>query len=103
MYCITDQHIDFVLNDIRRNGIETEDLQFNLLDHICCLAEHSLKDGDDFETFYYTAIKQFYSKELREIEEETTRLLTFKNYYMMKKIMMAGGFLSVLAFLAGSF
>lgn len=103
MYCITDQHIDFVLNDIRRNGIETEDLQFNLLDHICCLAEHSLKDGDDFETFYYTAIKQFYSKELREIEEETSRLLTFKNYYMMKKIMMAGGFLSVLAFLVGSF
>lgn len=102
MYCITDQHIDFVLNDIRRNGIETEDLQLNLLDHICCLAEHSLEDGDDFEAFYYTAIKQFYHKELREIEVETTQMLTFKNYYMMKKIMLAGGFLSVLAFLTGS-
>lgn len=103
MYCITDQHIDYILDDIRRNGIETEDLQFNLLDHICCLAEHSLKDGDDFEGFYRQTIKQFYKNELRELEEETILLLTFKNYFMMKKIMIAGGVFSVMAFLTGSF
>ncbi len=103
MYCITDQHIDYILDDIRRNGIETEDLQFNLLDHICCLAEQSLREGDDFESFYRQTIKQFYTKELRELEEETILLLTFKNYFMMKKIMIAGGALSVIAFLTGSF
>ena len=43
MYCITEQQIEYILNDIRRNGIETEDLQLNLLDHICCMAEHNLK------------------------------------------------------------
>lgn len=103
MYCITDQHIDYILDDIRRNGIETEDLQFNLLDHICCLAEQSLKEGDDFEGFYRQTIKQFYKNELRELEEETILLLTFKNYFMMKKIMIAGGVFSVMAFLTGSF
>lgn len=103
MYCITDQHIDFILDDIRRNGIETEDLQFNLLDHICCLAEQTLREGDDFEGFYRQAIKQFYQKELRELEEETILLLTFKHYFMMKKIMIAGGLLSLLGYLSGSF
>lgn len=102
MYCITDQHIDYILNDIRRNGIETEDLQLNLLDHICCLAEQQLKEEDDFERFYQETIKQFYHKELREIEEETILLLTFKNYNMMKKIMTGSGAISVFAFLAGS-
>jgi hypothetical protein len=103
MYCITEQQIEYILNDIRRNGIEMEDLQLNLLDHICCMAEHNLKDGDDFEHFYKTTIKQFYKKELKEIEVETIQLLTFKNYFMLKKIMIAGGAFSVILFLAGSF
>ena len=86
MYCITEQQIAYILNDIRRNGVETEDLQLNLLDHICCILEQTLKEDDDFERFYHQTIKQFYRKELREIEEETINLLTFKNYYSMKKI-----------------
>lgn len=103
MYCITEQQIEYILNDIRRNGIEMEDLQLNLLDHICCMAEHNLKEGDDFEHFYKTTIKQFYKKELKEIEVETIQLLTFKNYFMLKKIMMVSGAFSVILFLAGSF
>src|SRR6218665_606583 len=103
MYCITEQQVEYILNDIRRNGIEMEDLQLNLLDHICCMAEHKLKEEDDFELFYRTAIQQFYTSELREIEEETIQLLTFKNYFMLKKIMIGSGAISVLAFLTGSF
>jgi len=103
MYQITDQQMDYILNDIRRNGIHMEDLQLNLLDHICCLVEYNLKETDDFESFYHRTIKQFYSKELKEIEEETIQLLTFKNYFMMKKIMIAGGVFSTFAFLSGSF
>lgn len=103
MYYITEQQIEYILNDIRRNGIEMEDLQLNLLDHICCMAEHNLKEGDDFEHFYKTTIKQFYKKELKEIEEETIQLLTFKNYFMLKKIMIGSGAFSVMLFLIGSF
>lgn len=102
MYCITDQQIDYILNDIRRNGVEMEDLQLNLLDHICCIIEQNLKEGDDFELFYQQTIAQFYKKELREIEEETINLLTFKNYYSMKKFMFVSGALSAVAFIIGS-
>ena len=103
MYSVSEQQIDYILNDIRRNGVEMEDLQLNLLDHVCCIIEQNLKDGDDFESFYQKTIQQFYKKQLWEIEEETITLLTFKNYYAMKKSMIVSGTVSVGALLCGSF
>ena len=103
MYSLSDEQIEFIINDIRRNGVELEDLQLNLLDHICCIIEQNLKENDGFEDFYYATVKTFYKKDLREIEEETINLLTFKNYYTMKKTMIATGTLSVIGFTAGSF
>jgi hypothetical protein len=103
MYCLNEEQITYILNDIRRNGVETEDLQLNLLDHVCCIIEQNLKENDDFEAFYKNAIKQFYRKELREIEQETIDLLTFKHYYAMKKIMIAAGSVSAIGFIVGSF
>lgn len=102
MYCITDEQIDYILNDIRRNGVDMEDLQLNLLDHICCIIEQNLEENGDFEGFYHATVKQFYKNELREIEEETIRLLTFKNYYAMKKLMIVSGTFSAAAFVMGS-
>ena len=103
MYCITDEQVAYILNDIRRNGLEMEDLQLNLLDHICCKVEQEFKENDDFERFYKQAIKQLCNNGLYEIEEETINLLTFKNYYVMKKAMMISGAISVGALIFGSF
>jgi len=103
MYCLSDEQIDYILNDIRRNGVEMKDLQLNLLDHICCIIEQELKEGDDFERFYQQIVRRFYRNNLREIEEETIDLLTFKNYYAMKRALIVSGASSVTAFIAGSF
>ena len=94
MYSLSEQQIEYILNDIRRNGVEMEDLQLNLLDHICCIIEQNLKVDDDFEDFYRTTVKSFCKHELWEIEEETIILLTFKNYYVMKKTMLNSGIFS---------
>lgn len=95
MYTLSEKQIDFILDDIRRNGVELEDLQLNLLDHICCIIEQNLEETGDFEQFYLSTRKTFYKHHLKEIEEETISLLTFKNYYMMKKTMMISGIISV--------
>jgi hypothetical protein len=95
MYTLSDTQIDFILNDIRRNGVELEDLQYNLLDHICCIIEQNLEENGDFEQFYFSTRKMFYKHHLKEIEEETISLMTYKNYYMMKKIMIISGIVSV--------
>lgn len=95
MYSINDEQIDYILNDIRRRGVEMEDLQYNLLDHICCIIEQNLESGGNFEDFYNKTIPKFFKHELWEIEEETILLLTYKNYYTMKKAMIYGGVISL--------
>ncbi len=95
MYSINDEQIDYILNDIRRRGVEMEDLQYNLLDHICCIVEQNLESGGNFEDFYSKTIPKFFKHELWEIEEETILLLTYKNYYTMKKAMIYGGVISL--------
>lgn len=101
MYSISDKQIDFILNDIRARGVEMEDLQYNLLDHICCIIENKLEANGDFERFYQGTIKQFYKHELWEIEEETISLQLFKHYYTMKKIMIGSGIFSAITMIAG--
>jgi len=101
MYILTDQQIDFIINDISARGVEMESLQQDLLDHICCIIEQEFEANGDFEHFYKSTIKTFYKKELREIEEETKSLLTYKNYYAMKKIMIASGIFSAFVLSAG--
>ena len=101
MYRISDQQIDYILNDIGARGVEMESLQQNLLDHICCVIENNLEANGDFESFYKKTIQTFYKDALWEIEEETILLLTFKNYYTMKKIMIISGTFSAIVMSIG--
>lgn len=102
MYVLTDEQIAFIRNDIRRNGIELEELQLDLLDHICCVIETEHTAENNFEAFYRSILPRFYKRSLREIQEETHLLLTFKNYYAMKKIMIISGTFSAFTVLIGS-
>ncbi|MGE0569343.1 MAG: hypothetical protein AB7O73_15495 [Bacteroidia bacterium] len=91
MYQLNDTHIDFILNDIRARGVTIEDLQLNLLDHICCIVENDLEESGDFENFYSETIQKFFKSELKELEDETISLIIFKHYYTMKKMMIISG------------
>src|SRR5574343_1135858 len=87
MYRVSDEQIEFILDDIKKRGIEMEDLQLNLLDHICCILEKELNEEDDFNKKYNETIKQFFKSELSEIEEETKLLIRYKYYYQLKRIL----------------
>jgi hypothetical protein len=67
MYQLSEQQIAFILDDISARGIETDSLQQDLLDHICCVIEHGLEENGDFGAFYQTIIQTFYKMDLREI------------------------------------
>ena len=94
MYKVTDEQIDFILGNIKANGVTIEDLQYNLLDHICCIIEDEMPEGEDFYKFYGNIMPRFFYKELKEIEQETNNLLTFKNYYAMKNTLKISGIIS---------
>lgn len=95
MYRISDDEVEFILNDIKQRGVEMEDLQLNLLDHICCILEKEKQENENFETAYQKVIKQFFKHALWEIEEETILLLKYKNYYKMKRFLYILLFISI--------
>ena len=102
MYKITNDEIDFILDDISKKGIKTEDVRDNILDHVCCIIENEMKLGMNFYEFYRNTISQFYKDNLGEIEEETQLLLTFKYYHAMKRTVKISGITSILLFVIGS-
>lgn len=103
MYRVTDGQIDFILKDLSARGLTMKSLQEDILDHVCCIIERELKEPDGFGQLYTETIEGFYKKNLSEIQEETILLLTFKNYYTMKKVMIAIGAATAFLLIAGSF
>jgi hypothetical protein len=102
MYKVTDEQIDFILDNIKANGVTIEDLQYNLLDHICCIVENEMAEDEDFYKFYETIMPRFFKNELKEIEQETNNLLTFKNYYAMKNTLKISGIISAIFTVLGA-
>ncbi len=102
MYTISDDEIEFILDDIEKKGIATEDVRYNILDHVCCIIENEMPNGEDFKKFYRNTIARFYRKELKEIEDETKNLLTFKYYYAMKRTIKITGAITAILILIGA-
>ncbi len=94
MYKISENEVDFIINDITKRGVVTEDVRDNIVDHVCCIIENEMKMGEDFFKCYGNTIARFFRKELREIEDETRDLLTFKYYYAMKRTLKITGLMS---------
>jgi hypothetical protein len=102
MYKVNDEQVEFILSDIRARGIVLEDLQYNLLDHMCCIIEDEMPKDADFHKFYKDLLPRFFKKELSEIQEETDNLLTFKNYFAMKNTLKISGLTSTLLLFFGA-
>jgi hypothetical protein len=83
-YSLSEEQIDFILSDIKARGIEIEKLQINLLDHVCCLLEQRMKEGDDLKSVYEEIITEFHESNLKEIEKEAKGLIRSKHHYKMK-------------------
>jgi len=102
MVRISDEQVDFILHEIEAHGVTIEDLQWNLLDHMCCIIENEMSETDNFDQFFQGLLPRFFNDNLREIQEETELLLTFKHFYAMKKTVNISGLLAAVLTLMGS-
>ena len=102
MYNISEDEIDFILNDITKRGIVTKDVRDNILDHVCCIIELEMTADMSFNKLYTDTIAQFYHNNLSEIEAETQDLLTFKYFFAMKRTLKITGGISGILILLGS-
>ncbi|TNF48895.1 MAG: hypothetical protein EP305_04200 [Bacteroidetes bacterium] len=102
MIVLSEEQVQYILEDLEQKGIELEELRFSLLDHICCVLEEELNDPANFQDHYTKVLPRFFKRELREIQEETELLMRFKNYYAMKRTMIISAGFTAFTFVTGA-
>lgn len=99
MYELTYLNIEFLKKEVSKSGITFSHLQDDLIDHVCCDIECTMKQGIPFEKAYEMVKQKIGIGRLERIQEETL-LLIDKNYRVMKTTMKIFGVISpiILAF-----
>lgn len=101
MEYLTEKHISEITTLIRAKGVEMEELLYDLVDHVCCMIEEKMEQGKNYASALDEAMSSFGNKGIRNIQEETTYLLT-KNILVMRKTMHIIGITSAILLLMGS-
>src|SRR5688572_26926101 len=101
MYTLSEKQINFILTDIEKRGITSDELRQDLLDHVCCHIERELTTEQDFEELYEQTISTFYKTDLSELQSETNIFLNAKNLNTMKNSMIISGIFSAVMMLSG--
>ncbi len=101
MEYLTEKHISEITTLIRAKGVEMEELLYDLVDHVCCMIEEKMEQGKNYASALDETMNSFGNKGIRNIQEETTYLLT-KNILVMRKTMHIIGITSALMLLLGS-
>lgn len=87
---------------ILARGAEMEELTNDLLDHICCMIEERLTRESDYDEVLHETMAVFGKDGIRNIQDETTYLLT-KNILAMKKTTHIIGITSAVLLLIATF
>ena len=98
---LTDEHIDFIVNEINASRLESRELKEDLVDHFSCIIEDNMKQGNTFEESYKKAYQSICPNGLNEIYQESIFLLSSKRIKIMKKLLFVSGFLVVFLQLTG--
>lgn len=87
---LSQENINQITNDIRKQEINFSHLADDLIDHICCDVEAEINKGLDFQEAYWKVRLKIGSRRLKEIQEETLYAVD-KKYRYMKNIMKISG------------
>ena len=98
---LTEQNIREIEVLVEARGVEMQELSYDLVDHICCMIEAKMESGKNYTTALEESIASFGKKGIRQIQEETTFLLT-KNILAMRKTMHITGITAATLLLLGS-
>ena len=101
MVDLTEQNIREIELLIEARGVEMKELSYDLVDHVCCMIEEKMESGKNYASALEESIASFGKKGIRQIQEETTFLLT-KNTLAMRRTMHITGITAAILLLLGS-
>jgi len=102
MTYLSDIQIEVIRDSIRSGGVESVELEDDLLDHLCCAVDEGIEDDMEFDDALERAKEDLCPDGFKEIQEETTYLLTLK-FKKMKKAINIFGIIGTVMILLGAF
>jgi len=87
MVRLTNEHIDFIINDLNYRGVVLDGFQDEILDHMCSSVEAEMNHGRRFIDAYHEVLRKFghtgglrkTQKQIINAENKNTRIM-FRNY-----------------------
>jgi len=98
---IIDDNVDRIRIEIINLGLTYEPLVDDVVDHLCCMVEEKMEDGDSFEKSYAKAFNSIGDNRLPEMQHQTLLLLN-KKHQIMKKLTYFLGLASAIILLLGA-
>ena len=96
-----DDHYERIKEDLVSRGLTYDRLIDDVLDHVFCMVEEYMNQGNDFESSYARVLKSIGEKRLPEIQHQTLLNLD-KKFQRMKKFTYLFGMSSALITLIGA-
>ena len=97
---LTQEQVSAVKDVVMREGVTLPSLTDDVVDHLCCLVELQMYDGQSFERALTNAIKELAPAGLFKIQLETYYLLQ-SNQITMKKFIYGIGLLTTISMTNG--
>lgn len=98
---VIDDNYERIKSDLVRMGLTYDRLIDDMLDHVCCMVEEYMDDGEDFESSYSQVLDTIGEKTLPEIQHQTLLNLD-KKFQRMKNFTYLFGLSSAIITIIGS-
>ncbi|MEA3479004.1 MAG: hypothetical protein U9R60_12540, partial [Bacteroidota bacterium] len=98
---VIDDNYERIKSDLVRLGLTYDRLMDDMLDHVCCLVEEYMDEGEDFESSYSQVLDVIGEKSLPEIQHQTLLNLD-KKFQRMKNFTYLFGLSSAIITIVGS-
>lgn len=99
---LTEEQVNRIYQRVDESLIKIRTLKDDVIDHLCCLVEEGISQGEEFETALEQAMKEVAPYGLNEIQFQTTILLNFNLIIRMKKLTYAVGLVSSMMMCIGA-
>jgi len=80
---VIDDNYERIRSDLVRLGLTYDRLMDDVADHVCCMVEEIMEEGNDFESSYHRVLDTIGEKSLPEIQHQTLLNLD-KKFQRMK-------------------
>lgn len=98
---IIEEQLHRIRSDLAAQGLTYESLQDDILDHLCCMIEEKLEEGDDFESSYGEIMSDIGGNTFSNLQHQTLLLLDQK-FQRMKRTTYLLGLLGSLMTIIGA-